>query len=187
MWLAFFILGQVFTLISYLIFWISRFLKNKNNILLWDNISRLVAIVAFLFLGTYDGIKNTLYVILRNTLGQITNKKKKNYKIITFLIMFILLILIYSFNFNGISTICVGICGILNLYGTIMCDEQGIRIFGMIGSSFYTAFMFFTGNIVGTICEIICFVVMLSSYLKYRNKKELDYYERKKSSSINKK
>lgn len=170
MWSTIFILGQVFTLISYLIFWISRFLQNKNNILLWDNISRLFAIAAFLFLGTYDGIKNTLYVILRNTLGQITIKKKKNYKIITFFILLMLLILIYSFNFNGISTICVGICGVLNLYGTIMCNEQGLRIFGIIGSSFYAAFMFFTGNIVGTLCEIICFAVMLISYLKYRNK-----------------
>lgn len=172
MWSKFFIFGQILTFVSYLIFWISRFLKNKNNILLLDNISRLFAIIAFIFLGTYDGIKNTLYVILRNVLGQVTNEKKQKYKIITFLLMLILIILMYSFNFNGISTICVGICGILNLYGTIMCNEQGIRIFGMIGSGFYTLFMFFTSNIVGTICEIICFAVMLISYLKYRKKRE---------------
>ena len=103
-------------------------------------------------------------------LGQVTNKKKQKYKTITFLLMQILIILMYSFNFIGISTICVGICGILNLYGTIMCNEQGIRIFGMIGSVFYTLFMFFTNNIVGTICEIICFAVMLISYLKYKDK-----------------
>ena len=170
MWSTFLILGQILTLVSYLIFWISRFLKSKNNILLLDNISRLFAIIAFIFLGTYDGIKNTLYVILRNVLGQVTNKKKQKYKIITFLLMLILIILMYSLNFSGISTICVGICGILNLYGTIMCNEQGIRIFGMIGSVFYTLFMFFTNNIVGTICEIICFAVMLISYLKYKDK-----------------
>ena len=40
----------------------------------------------------------------------------------------------------------------------------------MIGSVFYTLFMFFTNNIVGTICEIICFAVMLISYLKYKDK-----------------
>ena len=59
----FLILGQLLTLISYLIFWISRFMKNKNSILFLDNISRVFAIIAFLFLKTYDGIKNTLYVI----------------------------------------------------------------------------------------------------------------------------
>ena len=49
-----------------------------------------------------------------------------------------------------------------------MCNEQGIRMFGMLGSLFYTAFLFFTGNIIGIICEIICFVVMLVSYIKYK-------------------
>lgn len=87
--------------------------------------------------------------------------------------MLILIIIMYSFNFNGISTICIGICAILNLYGTIMCNEQGIRIFGMIGSGFYTLFMLFTNNIVGTLCEIICFGVMLISYLKYKNNQEV--------------
>lgn len=73
----FFIFGQILTFVSYLIFWISRFLKSKNNILLLDNISRLFAIIAFVFGGTYDDIKNTLYVILRNVLGKVTNKKTK--------------------------------------------------------------------------------------------------------------
>ena len=73
----FFIIGQFLTSISYGIFWISRFLKKKKDILLLDNISRIFAIIAFVFLGTYDGIKNTLYVILRNFLGQVTNTKNK--------------------------------------------------------------------------------------------------------------
>jgi len=68
------------------------------------------------------------------------------------------------------SIICIALCGIFNLYGVIMCDEQKIRIFGMIGSLFYMAFMLFTGNIIGFVCEIICFFVMLVSYMKYKNK-----------------
>ena len=74
----------------------------------------------------------------------------------------------YGFNYNGVSTICIAICGMFNLYGVIMCKEQGIRIFGMIGSAFYMAFMIFTWNIIGTICELICFIVMLTSFLKYK-------------------
>lgn len=166
-----FIVGQILTLISYIVFWISRFIKNKHGILLWDNISRIFAIMGFLFLGTYDGIKNTLYVILRNVLGQCTNKKQKKYKLIALFIMLILLVLIYSLDYHGISTICIALCGMLNLYGVIMCNEQGIRLFGMIGSVFYMGFMIFTGNMVGFLCETICFFVMLASYIKYRNKR----------------
>lgn len=169
MFLTLFGVGEILTLISYLVYWISRFIKSKNNILILDTISRVFVIIAFAFLGTYDGIKNTMYVILRNSLGQVTNEKSKNTKIITFIAMLMLLIVIYSFNFKGISTICIAISGILNLFGVIMCKEQGMRIFGMLGSSFYAAFMFSTGNIVGTICEIIGFFMVLLSYLKYRN------------------
>lgn len=170
-------LGQLLIFISYLVFWISRFAKNKNNILILDNTSRIFAIIAFFFLGTYDGIKNTMYVILSNILGQITNLKSKKSKNVVFYIMLLLSILMYCFDFNGISTICISICGILNLYGVIICDEQGIRIFGMIGSFFYMSFMFFTANITGFICEIICFIVMLMSYIKYskiKSKKFID-------------
>ena len=160
--------GQLFTFFSYLIFWLSRFLKEKKNMLLLDNICRFLAIISFIFLKTYDGIKNTIYVIIRNLLGQVTNEKSKKIKLITFFTMFIVLILMYYINFQGISTVCIAICGILNLYGTIMCNEQGIRIFGMIGSIFYTGFMIFTGNIIGALCEIICFFMMLMSYIKYK-------------------
>ena len=76
---TFFIIGQILTLISYLIFWISRFFSKKKEILIGDNISRVFAMVAFLFLGTYDGIKNTIYVIIRNILGQVTEEKSKRY------------------------------------------------------------------------------------------------------------
>lgn len=166
---TFYVLGQVFTLISYLIFWISRFVKNKKNILFWDNISRVFAVIAFIFLGTFDGIKNTLYVIVRNIFGQFTNDKEKKFKFLFFILLLVVLFFMYFFDFNGLSTLCVAICGVLNLYGAIMCNEQGLRIFGMLGSAFYAAFLFFTGNAIGTICEIICFVVMLISYLKFRN------------------
>lgn len=111
---TFFILGQIFTLVSYLVFWFSRFLKSKNNILFWDNVSRVVTILAFVFLGTYDGIKNTLYAILRNVLGQVTNKKKQKYKIITndyslgmILLQFIALVSWSIYIFTSIQNVIV--------------------------------------------------------------------------------
>lgn len=168
---AFFIIGQVLTLVSYVVFWMSRFKKNKKNILIWDNVSRFFAIISFIFLGTYDGIKNTLYVVLRNIVGQVTHNKSQNYKTKMFIIMLIILISMYCFNFRGISTMFIAICGIINLYGVIITDEQGIRKFGMLGSLFYMAFLASTQNITGVICEIICFFVMLTSYVKYKKVK----------------
>ena len=168
--LNFFVIGQVLTFISYLVFWISRFFKIKKNMLLWDTISRLVAILAFFFLGTFDGVKNTVFVIIRNYVGKTIDNKNKKVKILAFLALLFTLTLLYCYNFNNLATIAIALCGIFNLYGTIMCDEQGIRLYGMIGSIFYMAFMVLTENYVGFVCEMICFLMIFLSYLKYKNK-----------------
>ena len=164
------IVGQAFTFTSYLIFWYSSFKKEKKNMLLYDNISRLFAIISFVILKTYAGIKNTIYVVARNIVGNRVKNKKIKIKLLSFFVMLIILLSMYLFDYKDASIICIALCGIFNLYGVIMCDEQGMRLFRMIGSVFYTLFMFISGNITGGICEIICFIVILLSYIKYAKK-----------------
>ena len=165
------IAGQILTFISYLIFWVTRYLKTKKSMLLGDNISRFFAIAAFICLGTYDGIKNTLFVIVRNIVGDKIAEKSKKTRLIAFMIMLFTLALLYTPNIFGVSTMCVFICGLFNLYGVIMCEEQGIRLFGLLGGGFYAMFLLFTGNYIGFICELICIIVLITSYCKYRKKK----------------
>lgn len=162
-----YIIGQVLTLISYIVFWVSRYMESKKNILLYDNISRCFAILAFICLKTFDGIKNTLFVIVRNVVGNKISKQSKKTKLSIFIVMLICLCLLYITSFNNVATICVFICGVLNLYGVIMCDEQGIRLYGLIGSGFYAMFLLFTSNYTGFVCELICAVIMYTSYRKY--------------------
>lgn len=165
----FHIIGQILTLLSYIVFWVSRYMKSKNNMLLYDNISRGFAILAFLCLSTYDGVKNTLFVLVRNTIGQKIIDKSKKVKIIVYVVMSICLCILYISSINKLATICVFICGLFNLYGVIMCDEQGVRLYGFIGGCFYASFLFFTKNYTGFICELICLIVLVTSYLKYKS------------------
>lgn len=166
--MSIYIIGQVLTLISYIVFWVSRYMESKKNILLYDNISRCFAILAFICLKTFDGIKNTLFVIVRNVVGNKISKQSKKTKLSIFIVMIICLCLLYITSFNNVATICVFICGVFNLYGVIMCDEQGIRLYGLIGSGFYAIFLLFTGNYTGFVCELICAVIMYTSYKKYK-------------------
>lgn len=164
-------IGQVFTALSYIVFWVSRYKKEKKNMLLYDNISRVLTIVSFIFLNTYDGVKNTIYVIFRNIIGDKVKNESKKKKLVVFFVMLAVLFLVFGIGFNGIATIFITICAVFNLYGVIMCNEQGMRIFGMIGSMFYTLFMFASKNIMGGICEIVTFCIILGSYIKYKDKK----------------
>lgn len=163
-------LGQLLTLLSYIIFWVSRFFKDKNKILAFDNTSRIAAIISFICLGSVNGIQNTLFVLVRNYCGQKVNKKSDNTKRVTFIILLMSLCIMYAIFFDGVSTVILFICAVLNLIGVILCDEQGMRLFGLSGSLFYAIFLYLINNNVGFICEIICSFVLMSSYLVYKNK-----------------
>lgn len=163
-------IGQLLTLLSYIIFWVSRFFKSKNSILILDSASRIFTIASFLCLGSMNGIQNTLFVLVRNYCGQKVNSKSTNVKRVTFVVLLMALSIMYTIFFEGVSTVILYICAILNLIGVILCEEQGLRLFGLGGSLFYAIFLFMIGNTVGFICEVICAVVLISSYLIYRNK-----------------
>lgn len=161
------LLGQILTLISYLVFWASRFFKGKREILLCDNISRIIAIFAFLCLYSINGIENTIFAMVRNYCGQKTATSSVIIKRIAFFILLLIVVIMYVVTFQGISTLTLIICAILNLIGVILCNEQGMRLFGLAGSLFYMAFLYLTQNYIGAACELICAVVLISSYLYY--------------------
>lgn len=163
-------IGQLLTLLSYIIFWVSRFFNNKNKMLVLDNISRIAAIISFICLGSINGIQNTLFVLVRNYCGQKVNSKSNNVKRVTFVVLLMALSIMYTIFFEGVSTVILYICAILNLIGVVLCKEQGLRLFGLGGSLFYAIFLFIIENKVGFICEVICAIVLISSYLMYRNK-----------------
>jgi hypothetical protein len=169
------IIGQFLTFLSYLIYWISRFYNKKKTLLIWDNTSRFVAIISFLALGTIDGIKNTIFVIFRNFMGIYLEKKPKKIKYIYFVILVIILTLLYSksllnLNLSNISSLCIYLSGIFNLIGAILCNTQGIRLFGIGGSLSYSLFMITTHNYTGFCCEFICLGVLITSYIKNKKK-----------------
>lgn len=160
-----------FMVLSYAIFWASRFLSNKKAILNMDNLSRLVTIVSFLFLDSINGIQNTLFILFRNEVGKKVIDKPIKVKYSFFYVLLGILLLMYLFSFNGLSTICLAVCGVLNLIGTIFGDEQQLRLYGLVASLFYMAFLFLTGSLSGCLCEGITFLMIFLSWKKYNKVK----------------
>lgn len=168
--MARYVVGQILTFISYLIFWISRYMKLKKNMLAYDNACRIIAILSFLCLQTYDGVKSTVFAMIINIFGNELSNSERKKKRKAFMILLLSLTCLYIASFSEIAPICLYVCGIFNLYGVIMCDAQGVRLFGLIGSGFYALFLLFTKNYTGFVCELICAIVMLTSYIKYKKK-----------------
>ena len=163
------ILGNILTAISYIIFWTSRFCKNKKKILIVDNISRLITILSFLCLKNLNGIQNTFFVLIRNELGHRVKNKKKY---IAFFIMLAILFFMYYLSFEFPSTIFIAVCGITNLIGVILCETKWLRIWGMIGSIPYILFQLSIKNYAGTICEFITLIIMLYTFFTIEIKRK---------------
>ncbi len=139
-------ISQGFILIGYSVFIISRFRKNKKNILITDNLSRICSIIGYILLKSVNSIEHTLYGIIRNIVGQKLMNCQRNAKLAGFTIMMILLVVMYGAAFTGISTIMFCLSGLINLFAVIFLHEQGIRM----------------GTVLAAICNIIAFSVIHS-------------------------
>lgn len=139
-------LSQLFIIIGYVIFFISRFRKDKKNILVTDNISRVLFIIGYSLLHSINSVEHTIYGIIRNIVGWKFVKKSRSVKIIGFIIMTILLCIMYGITFHGFSTIMFIISGLINSFAVIFLKGQGIRM----------------GTTLAAICNIIAFIIVES-------------------------
>lgn len=142
-----FYLSQAFIIVEYSVFLVSRYQKDKKNILIADNLSQISFILGYLFLRSANSVEHTIYGILRNIVGQKLLNSTRKTKIMYFIVMLILLCVMYGVTFSGCSTILFVISGIINLFAVIFLSEQGIRM----------------GTALAALCNITAFL-MLESY-----------------------
>ena len=164
-----FIIGQILTAISYIVYYISRFKKDKKDMLLWDNISVFFTLLSFVFLKSYEGASGTLYSYVRNKVQSLVKGNKKNERI-GFWVLLIVLLVILGVHFNGLFTLFLFLTNLFNLVGVMFFNPQGIRLCGVIASVCYLSFQIILNNYVGIICEIITMVVTLLSFVIYLKK-----------------
>ena len=164
------ILSQCFIMIGYLIFFVSRFSKNKKSILIKDNLSRSCFIIGYAFLRSINGIEHTVYGIIRNVVGQSLNEKKKKYKIIGFITMLILLCVMYGVSFNNTSTLLLILSGIINLTAIMFYQAQGIRLGTVLASICNVIAFVIIESYISVIGEVLCGIMGVISYIKEKLK-----------------
>ena len=160
MWLV----GQILIGIGYAVYIISRFLKTKKNMLLWDNLSRVTDVVGYILFGNINGIEHTIFGIVRNeAYRHITQKVIKH---IAFVILLAVIGIMYGFAFEGISTVFFIVGNVSLLVSTAYGNEQGVRL-GTIGACICNipAFLLIT-NYTGLVGEAICLVMTIIAYFK---------------------
>ena len=71
------VLGYIFTVLSYLIFFISRFCKEKKNLLILDILSKILIVISLFFLHSTTGMFTMGLLIIILILAKIKETYKK--------------------------------------------------------------------------------------------------------------
>ena len=167
------VLGYIFTILSYLIFFISRFCKEKKNLLFLDILSKILIMISLFFLHSTTGMFTMGLLIIILILAKI--KETCNFNKYLSIFLFTLFCIIYLVNmiltFEGISSILVTIVAYIVLISIWWCNPQQIRILGLFDCIFYFCYQISIKNWAGML-EILSIISNILSFIKYKKTKE---------------
>ncbi len=168
------VIGYIFTVLSYLVFFISRFCKEKKNLLFLDILSKVLIMISLFFLNSITGMFIMGFLIIILILAKIKETHQFN-KYLT-ISLFIFFCIVYLINmiltFEGILSILVTIVAYIVLISIWWCNPQQIRLLGLVDCIFYLFYQLSIRNYAGLL-EIFSIISNILSYVKYRkNQKE---------------
>ena len=163
------ILGYIFTIINYFLYCLSRFMRDKKDMLLVDLLAKIFTILGLYCLGSLGGSLSfgiTFFLLIAANIKERLNKKW----ILGFLFFQILYTATLFFTYQGISSILIFIVSSLKLTSTWWFVPQKIRIVGMCNSILFLGYQISIKNWAGLL-EIFVMLSNFTAYLKYRLQK----------------
>ena len=159
-------LGYFFTILNYLFYCISRFLRQKKDMPLIDLLAKILTILGLYCLGSTSGAFS--FVVVFFVLIAANIKVRLNKKWTLFFVVFqILYFLILISTYQGISSVLVFITSSVSLFCNWWLAPQKIRFFGGCNSVLFLLYQISIKNWAG-LFEIIVMFSNFTSYLKYR-------------------
>ena len=169
------ILGNILTLISYIIYWLASFFKSKKTIMWVRLISYIIAVPAYIVLQSKSGTLNMLFTIVRYLLGillidKLTNKSAK----VSYILVFSL---IYAatgvFSFEGFGTMFLIVSNIIGVIALAVGSAQCLRVLNMISSVLFLVYLGTIHNFTGLLCELVTLISFVVTFMLYRKKAKL--------------
>ena len=160
-------LGYLFTVINYICYCLSRFVKTKQMMLLLDLVAKIFTIAGLYCLGSLSGAYLFVITFFLLIIANIKEKKDKKW-ILGYLFFQGLYIIATCMVFEGISSILVFINATLNLWCVWWLPPQKMRVVGGLNSIFYLAYQISIKNWAGLI-ELAVIYSNFAAYLKYKN------------------
>ena len=158
------VLGYLFTIATYTLLCISRFMKNKKMMLTLDLFSKILMPISFYCFNSYSGVYIFIAVFLMLFVANIKERMKKKWLPLYLLFQTLYLIILY-FTYAGISSILVVITVSVALYTTWWLPPQQMRIIGAFNGMTYLSYQLSIQNWAGLL-EIFVIISNFISYFK---------------------
>lgn len=169
------ILGNILTLISYIVYWLASFFKSKKTIMWVRLISYIIAVPAYIVLQSKSGALNMLFTIIRYLLGILLIDKltKKSAKV-SYILAFSLIYLSSGiFSFEGFGTIFLIISNIIGVVALAVGSAQFLRVLSIIGSVLFLVYLGTIHNFTGILCELVTLISSIVTFMLYRKKAKI--------------
>lgn len=158
--------GYIFTAVNYVFYCVSRFQRDKKDILFLNLFAKFFTIIGLYCLDSLTGAGVMCLSFVACILTYL--KEKYDWQLTVFYwILLMLSVLIFVNTFAGISSVLVFVTLVMNLTANWWFSPQQMRFTASVGSVLYLAYQISIANWAGLL-EIFSFISNTVSYLKYR-------------------
>ena len=171
------ILGNILTLISYIVYWLASFFKSKKTIMWVHLVSYTIAVPAYIALNSTSGTLNMLLTIVHYLLGILLIDKltRKSAKISYILIFSLVYVATGVFSFEGFGTTFLIASNIIGVIALAIGNAQFLRVLNMISSVLFLVYLGTIHNFTGILCELVTLTSFIVTFMLYRKKAKTEH------------
>ena len=159
-------LGYLFTVINYVFYCASRFMKDKKDILFMDLIAKAFTVAGLYCLGSMTGVYSMSLMFLINIVCYYKERKQARLPFLYWLSLALYFYILYS-TYVGISSVLVFTTSVLTITANWWFPPQWMRLSAVFGCVLYLGYQYSIQNW-GGILELASLGSNAVSYYKYR-------------------
>lgn len=166
------ITGYILTILNYICYCSSRFLKSKKNILLLDLAAKIFTIFALYCFGSLTGsyiMLISFLLLIAANIKERQNNLNKWISIAGFVMFILLYVIALIFTYQGLSSILIFTTSIITLVCVWWLNPQNMRLIGVFNSFLYLGYQISIQNWAGLL-EITVIISNILSFIKYKKK-----------------
>lgn len=152
-----YIISQIFVIIQYIFIITTYQVKTKKQIILFNTLAAISAIISFLCLEAYSGCMMSLVSIFRNILFFKMKEKDKSKLIIVLILLFVLT----TFTYNGLFSLMPSIGTLLYTLSVWQNDTKIYKKYGILIELSWFLYFIYIKSLFGIILEVISLISIM--------------------------